>query len=50
MPRKTDIPDKLRRLRAFYHEHHRMPGYNEMLEVFDYRSKNAVFNLLLRLG
>ena len=35
MPRKTDIPDKLRRLRAFYHEHNRMPGYTEMLDVFE---------------
>jgi repressor LexA len=26
-----------------------MPGYEEMLELFQYRSKNAVFNLLVRL-
>ncbi|NLE67409.1 MAG: repressor LexA [Lentisphaerae bacterium] len=46
MPRKTDIQAKLQKLRRFFRENRRMPGYNEMLELFDYRSKNAVFQLL----
>ncbi len=50
MPRKTDLRDKIARLRAFYAQQRRVPGYNEMLQVFEYRSKNAVFGLLRRLA
>jgi len=49
MPRKTNIPEKIARLRAFLAREKRMPGYNEMLKLFGYRSKNAVFGLLRRL-
>ena len=49
MPRKTDIPEKVARLRDFYTHQKRAPGYNEMLELFGYRSKNAVFQLLRKL-
>jgi repressor LexA len=49
MPRKTDIRAKVERLRAFCRKEKRMPGYNEMLRLFDYRSKNAVYGLLDRL-
>ena len=49
MPRKTDVPDKIRRLRDFYRAENRMPGYTEMLRIFNYKSKNAVHRLLLRL-
>jgi repressor LexA len=49
MPRKTDIPDKVARLRQFVARERRLPGYNEMLELFGYRSKNAVFGLLSKL-
>jgi repressor LexA len=44
------MAEKIARLRAFYAEHRRVPGYNEMLELFDYRSKNAVHGLLQRLA
>ena len=37
MPRKTDLPEKIKRLRAFVIREKRMPGYNEMLELFEYR-------------
>ena len=50
MPRKTDLRDKVSRLRAFVIREKRMPGYNEMMEIFQYRSKNAVFGLLRRLA
>jgi len=50
MPRKTDIQEKVSQLRAFLAREKRMPGYNEMLTLFGYRSKNAVFGLLERLA
>ncbi len=49
MPRKVDIPEKVAKLRDFYTKQNRAPGYNEMLELFGYRSKNAVFQLLRKL-
>jgi repressor LexA len=50
MPRRTDIPDKVSRLRVFVNREKRMPGYREMLALFDYRSKNAVHGLLQKLA
>lgn len=49
MPRKTDIKEKVGQLKAFLLKQKRMPGYNEMLRLFNYRSKNAVFGLLRKL-
>jgi SOS regulatory protein LexA len=49
MPRKIDIREKVSLLRSFYATERRVPGYNEMLSLFGYRSKNAVFGLLRRL-
>lgn len=49
MPRTLDVPEKVQRLRAFYARERRLPGYTEMLALFAYRSKNAVFGLLTRL-
>ena len=49
MPRRTNIRDKVGRLRAFYGQERRVPGYNEMLKIFGYRSKNAVYGLLQKL-
>ncbi len=49
MPRKTNIQEKVSALRVFFARERRVPGYNEMLDVFGYRSKNAVFGLLARL-
>jgi repressor LexA len=50
MPRKLNIRDKLNALRTFFLQQKRMPGYNEMLKLFGYRSKNAVHGLLLQLA
>lgn len=36
-------------MRSFVLAEHRMPGYNEMLRIFGYRSKNSVFNALRML-
>jgi len=49
MPRITNIHEKAQRLRQFYARERRVPGYDEMLKLFNYRSKNAVHGLLLRL-
>ena len=49
MPRKTDIHEKAERLRTFLAHNRRVPGYNEMLKLFGYRSKNAVHCLLKKL-
>lgn len=49
MPRTVDVRGKAEVLRGFIAEQRRMPGYNEMLKLFGYRSKNAVFHLLSSL-
>jgi SOS regulatory protein LexA len=49
MPRKTNIPEKVNALRVFFARERRVPGYEEMLDIFEYRSKNAVFGLLRKL-
>ena len=49
MARRTDIQEKVRRLRTFVAREKRLPGYNEMLRIFEYRSRNSVFGLLRRL-
>ena len=46
MPRKRDLAGKIDALRGFYRRERRVPGYREMLDLFGYRSKNAVFRLL----
>ena len=49
MPRTLDLNAKIQTLREFYARERRAPGYNEMLKLFGYRSKNAVFMLLKKL-
>jgi repressor LexA len=49
MPRKTNLEAKVRALRDFYRAEGRVPGYEEMLKLFGYRSKNAVHGLLKKL-
>ena len=49
MPRKTDLKEKVAKLRHFLSREKRLPGYKEMLALFGYRSKNAVFGLLRKL-
>jgi len=33
----------------FYHQRKRMPGYKEMMELFGFKSKNAVYKLINKL-
>jgi len=46
MPRVFKQNEVVSKLRGFVLVEHRMPGYNEMLELFNYRSKNSVFHAL----
>ncbi|MEI6970538.1 MAG: transcriptional repressor LexA [bacterium] len=50
MPRKMEIAPKVARLRAFHRKENRLPGYNEMMVILGYKSKNAVHGLLERLS
>ena len=50
MPRTIELGEKVAKLRAFFRREQRMPGYQEMLGLFDYGSKNAVHGLLLKLA
>jgi SOS regulatory protein LexA len=49
MPRTMQLAEKIRALRHFWRQERRPPTYAEMLDLFEYRSKNAVFGLLNRL-
>jgi repressor LexA len=49
MPRTLDLREKVGRLREFYRREGRAPGYAEMLRLFGYRSKNAVYGLIQKL-
>jgi SOS regulatory protein LexA len=48
--KKTTLPEKIKLLRDFYHAERRLPGYEEMLYLFNFKSKNAVHSLLLKLN
>lgn len=50
---KNNLKEQAVRLDEFYLKNKRMPSYSEMLKVFRFRSKNAVFkkvNQLVKLG
>ncbi|MBM4147729.1 MAG: repressor LexA [Lentisphaerae bacterium] len=49
MRRDMMLNERAAILRRFFRTERRMPTYSEMIEMFGYRSKNAVFGLLLRL-
>lgn len=49
MPRDIHLADKIRLLRRFWRLERRAPTYSEMLDLFGYKSKNAVFGLLRKL-
>lgn len=46
---KTDLNQKLEQLRQFHRETRRLPSYSEMLSLFGYRSKNAVYGVVNKL-
>ncbi len=49
MPRDIRLAEKIHLLRQFWRMERRPPTYAEMLDLFGYRSKNAVFGLLAKL-
>ncbi len=50
MPRDIQLAEKIRLLRQFWRLERRAPTYAEMLDLFGYKSKNAVFGLLDKLA
>lgn len=46
MPRVMNTTKIISALREFFAKERRLPGYNEMLIIFGYRSKNSVFQAL----
>ena len=49
MPRVMNTTKIITALREFFAKERRLPGYNEMLRIFGYRSKNSVFQALRML-
>jgi SOS regulatory protein LexA len=49
MPRVMNVQGHVAKLRTFWRRERRMPGYGEMLGLFGYRSRNAVFGALKKL-
>ena len=49
MPRTMDIDERVRQLREFHKAEGRAPSYEEMLHIFNYRSKNAVHGVVQKL-
>ena len=49
MPRDMRLQERIQKLREFWRQERRVPVYAEMLDLFGYKSKNAVFGLLKRL-
>ena len=49
MPKAMNLDARVRVLRDFYRSEDRVPSYSEMLGLFGYRSKNAVYRLVNRL-
>ncbi len=49
MPRVMDIREHVRKLRSFLEKEGHFPSYRQMLGLFNYHSKNAVFGVIRRL-
>lgn len=49
MPEKIDLVRAAKRLRHFFKDHHRPPSFEEIRDLFGYKSKNAAFWLVKRL-
>src|SRR3989344_8060500 len=45
-PTMSDTQSKLQKIKKFYTANRRLPTYTEMLHLFDYSSRNAVFKLV----
>jgi len=49
MPRVMNLKSHVRKLRQFMQQENRVPGYSEMMKLFNYRSKNSVFGLITKM-
>jgi SOS regulatory protein LexA len=49
MPRVMDVGGHVAKLRTFWRRERRLPAYGELLGLFGYQSKNAVFGALRKL-
>ena len=49
MPEKIKFSFVLEKLKNFHEEHHRPPSFQETAKLFNYRSKNAAFELIDKL-
>ena len=49
MPRVMDVDGAVKKFRQFLRQEGRVPGYAEMMKLFNYRSKNAVFGVIKRM-
>ena len=49
MPRIMDIKEHVRKLRQFLEKEGHFPSYGQMLSLFNYNSKNAVFGVINKL-
>ena len=43
------IDDYKKKIISFYHRHKRMPGYQEIMDLVGFKSKNAVYKLINKL-
>jgi hypothetical protein len=43
---KKNLIDRLGHIRKFYDKHKIMPTYDEICEIFGFKSKNAAFKLV----
>lgn len=43
------ITERLNQIKKFYRRHKRLPSYSEMLKIFGFSSKNAVFKVIQKL-
>lgn len=50
MPEKINYSEALGKLRDFYRQNRRPPSFSEIAKLFNYRSKNAAFELIKKLA
>ena len=48
-PRPLDLTSRINALRRFFLEEHRSPTFEEMVKLFNYKSKNSVSQVVTKL-
>ncbi|HMP89211.1 MAG TPA: transcriptional repressor LexA [Kiritimatiellia bacterium] len=49
MPKRANLDSRVQLIRQFYRAEERVPSYSEMMGLFKFKSKNAVYRLVGRL-